>query len=266
MEVAKRKYKKHKTESKISVRHYLNTKVKGKKGNGTIYFPLYIQITHKGKVNYVKSFLNTESTIENFDSFKRYRNQDLQEEIDFLTTRISTLSQELGENFTLKNLTGSNENIYTLIVRCLKSEIFDAVMLSDKEAKDSIIDEKTGLPLVEDSNSREYIEKIAEVSPLRHAINWDENPEEVLSGIIRLTKEIPKLLELKKDFLKDIHFFDLLFSSELHSNAEITLGSWQVGYAQAKLQRIYKDTDKEQMCKEYIENIDSLLRRHNEID
>ncbi|MVM39508.1 hypothetical protein GO730_21095 [Spirosoma sp. HMF3257] len=265
MEAPKRKYQKHKTESKISVRHYLNTKVKGKEGDGKIYYPLYIQIIHKGKVNYAKSLLNTEATVEDFELFKQTRLQDLLEEIEFLISRIRSLSHEMGENFTLKYIFGSDEEIYYPIMECLKSEIFDAVMFTDEKAKSALVDELTGLPIKGDQDDKQYIEKIASISPLSEAINWDTNPEYILDGVVRMIKDNSKLLELKNDFLKEVDFHALLFNRDLHSNSEITLGSWQIGYAQVRLRRMYKGTPNERICEEYIDSIDKLLRRHKKI-
>jgi hypothetical protein len=265
METPKQKYGKRKTESKISVRHYLNTKIKGKKFGEKIYYPIYIQIIHRGKVNFAKSLLNAESTIEEFELFKTTHREDLNDEILIITDKISQLSSELHEKFTLKNIVGDNEFIYYPIIECLKTELKKAILPLDTKAKKSIIDPVTGEPLVEDLNSAEYLERLFQCSVLKYTIDWENAFEEILEGLLIISHSNQKLLELKHDFVKDVTFFDLLLNPSLHSQSEITLGSWQIGYAQTRLRRLYKDTDKAEMCEEYIESLTHLLKSYNRI-
>ena len=49
MEVTKRTYQKHKTEYKITVKHYLNTTVNEYDNHGNSVYPYYVQVTHRSK-------------------------------------------------------------------------------------------------------------------------------------------------------------------------------------------------------------------------
>lgn len=56
-------YQKHKTEKKIIVKHYLNTRLKGKNEE----FPLYVQITFNGKTHNLKSQIPMDFTESYFN-------------------------------------------------------------------------------------------------------------------------------------------------------------------------------------------------------
>lgn len=61
-------YQKHKTEKKISVKHYLHTKVKGdKREDNIVYYPVYVRVTFNGETGNLRSVTGILMSIEEFE-------------------------------------------------------------------------------------------------------------------------------------------------------------------------------------------------------
>lgn len=57
MEVTKRTYQKHKTDKKITVKHYLNTHIGEYNSEGEVIHPIYVQVTYNTKNTKFKSLM-----------------------------------------------------------------------------------------------------------------------------------------------------------------------------------------------------------------
>ena len=79
MEATKRTYQKHKTEKKITVKHYVNTDVKVDDESGYTMYALYIQVTYNRKNTKFRSNIpfslseNIPHLIPTFDTLFEYR-------------------------------------------------------------------------------------------------------------------------------------------------------------------------------------------------
>lgn len=69
MENTKRKYKKHKLEKKVSVRFYLNKKLKAKNINDKLLYPLYVQVIINSQTKHFKSLTNLYTSEDQLSNF-----------------------------------------------------------------------------------------------------------------------------------------------------------------------------------------------------
>ena len=80
MEVTKRTYQKHKTEKKITIKHYVNTDVKVDNDSGFTMYALYVQVTYNRKNTKFRSNIpyslseNIPHPIPIFDNILEYKN------------------------------------------------------------------------------------------------------------------------------------------------------------------------------------------------
>ncbi len=84
------KYVKKERDGKITVKHYLHLKLKGKEINGKKLYPVYVQLTFSGKTFQYKSLLNAYIPENEFDMFLLKNKELIEEEV-----RISTQTAEL---------------------------------------------------------------------------------------------------------------------------------------------------------------------------
>ena len=120
MEVTKRTYQKHKTEKKITVKHYLITNVKNDDELGNPTYPIYVQVTYKRKNTKFKSkvpytYLRELPILPVFDSFSSYEKYyfgNIKNEFDCALTRdlnfinwlVEQQISQRGEQFDISEL------------------------------------------------------------------------------------------------------------------------------------------------------------------
>lgn len=120
-EKPKRTYQKHKTEKKITVKHYVNTDFKQSENElGYILYPVYVQVTYKRKNTKFKSKIpNTYLTqlpftpiLGSIDSFSEYyiknTNSDFERalirDLNFINWIVEQLISKKGDNFKISEL------------------------------------------------------------------------------------------------------------------------------------------------------------------
>lgn len=249
----KRKYQKHSTESKISVRHYLNTKLKGQFNMGGVYYPIYVQVIYQSKTYYAKSFINFKSTEEDFESFKRAFKHDFDSEIDFYKENFKQNGSVPQQVSKLKLPVSKSEMMYTFVCSCLYKEIKEVfseirIGLNNKFDNDDNLIEKTS--------------KLEELGSIERIIDWKKDPEDLIEGLANIYNNNLRFQKLKYDFVRKPGYFELLFNlSEVKRNWE-SVGGWQAGFTQSWTRRQYKGTDLEELCEDYINNINNLLLKH----
>ena len=147
MEVTKRTYQKHKTEKKITVKHYLNTSIKEYDEIGDKIYPVYVQVTYKRKNTKFKSKIpyclydTPLSTVifDNFNSYEEYYDSATESNFENALTRDLNLIKWLvnvhveanPENFDISELPKIyHQKSYELthfVDWCLKREIQNAL-------------------------------------------------------------------------------------------------------------------------------------------
>ena len=147
MEATKRTYQKHKTEKKITVKHYLNTSIKEYDEIGNKIYPVYVQVTYKRKNTKFKSKIpyclydTALSTVifDNSNSYEKYFNSTIDSDFEKALTRDLNLIKWLvnvyveanPDNFDISELPKIyHQKSYELtyfVDWCLKREIQDAL-------------------------------------------------------------------------------------------------------------------------------------------
>jgi hypothetical protein len=120
MEVTKRTYQKHKTEKKITVKHYLITNIKNDDELGDPTYPIYVQVTYKRKNTKFKSkvpctYLSELPVMPVFDSLSSYEEyyfENIKNDFDCALTRdlnfinwlVEQQISQRGEQFDISEL------------------------------------------------------------------------------------------------------------------------------------------------------------------
>lgn len=141
MEATKRTYQKHKTEKKITVKHYLNETINEFSKTGDKVIPVYVQVTYQGKntrfrsrIKPIPSYLLRLNTDGRFDisTFVEERERDAAL-ITFLVKEFSNLNARYGDDrYDINDLASMYHNeindLSCFIDNCLNSEIQDIVL------------------------------------------------------------------------------------------------------------------------------------------
>lgn len=147
MEVTKRTYQKHKTEKKITVKHYLNTSIKEYDEIGDKIYPIYVQVTYNRKNTKFKSKIpycphdTLFSTVifDNFNSYEEYFKSTTESDFEKNLTRDLNLIKWLTNvyvnanpnNFDISELPKiyqqKSYELNNFVDWCLKREIQNAL-------------------------------------------------------------------------------------------------------------------------------------------
>ena len=192
MEVTKRTYQKHKTEKKITVKHYFQKTVKGKDQLNELAYPVYMQVIYMRKTTTIKSRIKSfprwivNSRPEILDKFKQETQRD-EKLIKYLIEQ--SLSGD-SEQYDFKNLhTYYHNNFWDMsyfIDYCLNAEIesFAFDLYADKNIDGEPFPVKTvSKPLI----NLEYF-----------------------------SFKFPKIKELRNIYKSQIWYFDLVLEELVH--------------------------------------------------
>ncbi|MEA5457930.1 hypothetical protein VB796_02725 [Arcicella sp. LKC2W] len=221
----KRTYQKHKTEKKITVKHYVNTNIEVKNEIGDSIYPVYVQVTYKRKNTKFKSKIpycvydTPLSTVvfDNFDSYREY--YDSAAESDFENALIRDLNlikwlvnvhvEANPKNFDISELPKIyHQKSYELthfVDWCLKQEIQNALCEVRR--------------LNEDPNInilfKAYLSRIDLDSP-------------ALLNLEYFSIEHPELNDIKKKYSSEIWFFSIYI--RLHNTSMFGVIDYSDGY------------------------------------
>lgn len=109
----KRKYQKHKTEGKITVKHYLDVKLKPSIHEGKEYYPVYVRVTAKAQAAQFKSTTNIIATQNDFDNevWNDEAKKALQKEVENIIAIVKDLKPFERQNFRITELTELYTNL-----------------------------------------------------------------------------------------------------------------------------------------------------------
>lgn len=116
MEATKRKYTKKNNEGKITVKHYLNTRLKPVRNinfspDSEKGYPIYIRVIVSGRGVEIKSKIDFPLTLDKFDSFLQVEKETINRETKRIEGIIRRLKTVEKEDFILKNLSSIYNNI-----------------------------------------------------------------------------------------------------------------------------------------------------------
>ncbi|QHV98284.1 hypothetical protein [Spirosoma endbachense] len=192
MERTKRKYKKHKFDKKVSVRFYLNKKLKAKSNDDKLLYPIYVQVTANSQTRHFKSLTNLYTSDAEFEIFIENNKSLFLEEERIIKKTVQTIQTNTAQDLIDYNaLDLSNRIVYNGILwgteRNLheQKELDDLIESSLKEILlGCLVFDKT----VVDHKERSYFAKL---------IDWDRlEAKYIYENISKIVKEPTPSYEL----------------------------------------------------------------------
>lgn len=109
----KRTYQKHKTEGKITVKHYLDVRLKPSIHEEKEYYPVYVRVMTKGQTANFKSTTNIITTQNDFDNefWNDEAKKALQKEVENIITIVKDLKPFERTDFKITELTELYTNL-----------------------------------------------------------------------------------------------------------------------------------------------------------
>ncbi len=186
MKSTPRKYQKHKAEGKITVKHFFNTRLKGKtQESGVVVYPLYVRIMVKGQLTDIKSRLTQLVDPHSFDLFENDYSAFLQQEIKDITSIVKDLKPFDKQDFNLQTVTSlysqSATPITTIIENCLKDEVRYCIAINYPEPSHNV-----------DMNDKAVIIALAQDNELISLIDWQKSSYMILTSLQTI---IPSLFD-----------------------------------------------------------------------
>lgn len=185
-------------EGKITVKHFLNTRLKGRlQDNGELAYPLYVRIRVKDQQTEFKSRIAVFVSPEQFEWFLRENKTHIEHDIYVLTDIVKRLKPFEKQQFSLDSITRR----YAIqdIRAQLKEGLKEAVATSYLNSKESgnFNDSTTEY----DGDEYLYRSQLIEDHPLLKIIDWNLDPSLILGSLKELAPYARKELEkLEKQY------------------------------------------------------------------
>lgn len=263
----KRKYQKRKTESKISVRHFLNPQVQvynHLEEYGKYAHPLYVQTICRGKTNRFKSFLHLASNFESFDKLKQDYKTELEAEAIFFTDQIRSINFIHTDSPFSHEIAGWDMTDTVVKINTNIMKLIDDIYGSNIDKLKSFIQHNDG--------NEYYRSKLYDMTTVYNALDLFNRNLRSLDvkaiipavEIILFDKEEIKLL--KQEFVTDPDFIEFLFDdTSLHTDsAKNTVTGWKSGLTQVYIRSWYRrknDAHLCDLCERYITSVNNLLAK-----
>lgn len=256
----KRKYQKRKTESKISVRHYLNmnSEIYRPDGKyGKYAYPVYVQVIYRGKTYRFRTFLSLYSTKENFEKLKQDFKSELEAEATFFKEQISFSFIHTDEPFS-NEVAGWN---MTDIVETINKKIIDT---SDDIY--FLIESNLEALIKANPDNSHYKDKLYDMQTVYYALTsligdklrvFDMEAFILACEVVFFEKEDIK--KLKEEFVTEPNLIEFLFEKTYLHTTKNTVVGWRSGLTQMYIRSCYRGTENEQLCETYIARVDNLL-------
>ncbi|MFN8353645.1 MAG: hypothetical protein U0Y10_04340 [Spirosomataceae bacterium] len=213
----KRTYQKHKTEYKITVKHYLNTKLKPEvTSDGRNVYPIYTVILAKRQNHYRRSLTFAYSTIDDFEELLIREKSLFDAEKELLTNKIRKHFDEGNED--LVGAFVSLLNLHVSLAQRVRGTLNYEII---KEAE------------------RYFSETLHKpFKPLKELLNWiKQEPTKLFDGLISL---VPTLEKVQNQYTQLFYFQDflnvLLNRSQLTKD-DFTIFDVQAGYFQKEVRK-----------------------------
>ena len=213
MEVTKRKYEKKSTEGKITVKHFLNTKLKPVPNvqslqDGKERYSIYVRMVVLGKTFDIKSKIMFPIALDEFEFILSSQKEYFDREISRILHIIKFQRPFESRSFDLKGVSLSynnatiplNEAIENTLKRKIQN-VLKSIANFDEKERDSLLEEK-GKTLKYNGNIEDYSEQMFKVANEVYS----EYPIQVYKGFYELLDWQNSTAEKIIDFLRDSIF------------------------------------------------------------
>ena len=240
MEATKRKYEKKSTEGKITVKHFLNTKLKPVPNvqslqDGKERYSIYVRMVVLGKTFDIKSKIMFPIALDEFEFILSSQKEYFDREISRILHIIKFQRPFESRSFDLKGVSLSynnatiplNEAIENTLKRKIQN-VLKSIANFDEKERDSLLEEK-GKTLKYNGNIEDYSEQMFKVANEVYS----EYPIQVYKGFYELldwqNSTAKRIIDFLRDsiFKQNIRGFEEFYS--LH-NEYINLWSFEMTY------------------------------------
>nr|WP_299422065.1 hypothetical protein [uncultured Emticicia sp.] len=257
MEATKRKYTKSKTEGKITVKHFLNTKLKSVPNeksfkDGKERFAIYVRLMVMGKNLEIKSKIRFPIAIDEFDNVLREKKDLFNREIIRITDIIKRHKPFESTTFRLNGVSIAYNNLTIplnlAIENCLRNEIRKSLVSLGTyrdEMKGYKIEEMIDPETLKPNES--YKDKLRHLdvsNQLLKTLNWDSKAFELINILMALEsiKGFEEFIKLYKNY-ESLWQFDRsynLLNQNYFEDLEPTPIEWfETNSIQTNLKKIY---------------------------
>jgi len=257
MEATKRKYTKSQTEGKITVRHFLNTKLKPVQNeksfkDGKDRFAIYVRLMVAGKNLEIKSKIRFPIAIDEFDYILREKKDLFNREIIRITNIIKRHKPFESKTFSLNGVSIAYTNLTIAlnlaIENCLRNEIRKSLVSLGTyrdEMKGYKIEEMIDPETLKPNES--YKDKLRHLdvsNQLLKTLNWDSKAFELINILMALEsiKGFEEFIKLYKNY-ESLWQFDRsynLLNQNYFEDLEPTPIEWfETNSIQTNLKKIY---------------------------
>lgn len=184
METQTRKYQKHKTEYKITVKHYLHKKIVYTFEDADRY-PVYIQLTYQRKTTVVKSKYNKSLTDAEFKALTEPMPDFLLEEVEQVKTIIERVTHN-GRIFETKRFSDEYNRLNVLLTEVVDNNLKREMAECLKAL--TLANYRTANPHLDES---EFVE--GDYSPIADGLNWSKEAGFLLNVFLPLIPELSKV-------------------------------------------------------------------------
>jgi hypothetical protein len=257
MEATKRKYTKSQTEGKITVKHFLNTKLKPVQNeksfkDGKDRFAIYVRLMVMGKNLEIKSKIRFPIAIDEFDNVLREKKDLFNREIIRITNIIKRHKPFESKTFSLNGVSIAYTNLTIAlnlaIENCLRNEIRKSLVSLGKyrdEMKvykiEEMIDPETLKP---NESYKDKLRHLDVSNQLLKTLNWDSKAFELINILMALEsiKGFEEFIKLYKNY-ESLWQFDRsynLLNQNYFEDLEPTPIDWfETNLIQTNLKKIY---------------------------
>ena len=257
MEATKRKYTKSQTEGKITVKHFLNTKLKPVQNeksfkDGKDRFAIYVRLMVAGKNLEIKSKIRFPIAIDEFDYILREKKDLFNREIIRITNIIKRHKPFESKTFSLNGVSIAYTNLTIAlnlaIENCLRNEIRKSLVSLGTyrdEMKGYKIEEMIDPETLKPNES--YKDKLRHLdvsNQLLKTLNWDSKAFELINILMALEsiKGFEEFIKLYKNY-ESLWQFDRsynLLNQNYFEDLEPTPIDWfETNSIQTNLKKIY---------------------------
>ena len=278
MEVTKRTYQKHKTEKKITVKHFLNLSIKEYDTFGSELYPVYVQVTYNRKTTKFRSqippsidkFLDLTPTFDSDEEAEEYHmhmgvnmvEEAIESDVSLIKWLISEYKGEFDINELPKLYHRNFYSISSFVEWCLKYEIQHTIFNS------KLVKFRYG-----DSSFEYNYHEIDEIVPIFHSLSS-------LHNLQFYETDYPFINSIKEKYSSNI--WNLGIYVEIMTNNSLAGNYWSFGqyenmyavynieptvndYAKGRFQTHFLNCfNNEQFAKDILIDIEKLYLEHFE--
>ena len=258
MEATKRRYQKHKTEYKITVKHYLNKNVMEHDSRGERVYPVYVQVTHKSKNSRFRSRINPLwhflvdrfNTDINSDDFKQIVERDTALIVSLINeySKFNDLHSKKNErNYDVNDLPKFYHNYFCdlagFVDYCLVEELHDIIYDVDEGSIFPLFPVK---PLI-------YFEHFVKQYPQLNIVKQKYDSNIWVLDIYLYQMRYQQVANSEPDHKEEYNLYAFFWNPILQD--------FKDGYAQKYLLQFFKNS---QSIKDIITDIEKLILKYSD--